>query len=169
MEIVAKIWLFILTLGGEMRIIAVICLSALVLYGCGSDKNSTPSEPGVTVSGSVNDSVVPFAVMNWSTSDGTFDKSGVADSNGNWSVFVPSSVLSQNQELIISATNPSDNKTIRSVVADSDLLSASKTYKSQFTTISQYTEAACQLFGLVLVPTMNRTAGPWNFQFKLTD
>lgn len=63
----------------------VFALMFLLLVGCGSESSTEePPQAGVLLHGAVNVGLVPFAIMEWATTDGAFKKSGVADSNGKW-------------------------------------------------------------------------------------
>ena len=129
-----------------MSRLLVFGLMFLLLVGCGSEPSAEePPQAGVLLQGSVNVGSVPFAIMEWATTDGVFKKSGFADSNGKWSVSVPLADLNHDQGLIIMAVNPINQQKVRSVAATNDLLANPGPLSSNLTTVSQYTEAAFQL------------------------
>lgn len=129
-----------------MSRLLVFALMFLLLVGCGSESSTEePSQAGVLLQGAVNVGPVPFAIMEWTTTDGALKKNGVADINGKWTVFAPFANLNHNQGLIITAGNPINQQKVRSVAATNDLLSNSGPSSANLTTVSQYTEAAYQL------------------------
>jgi hypothetical protein len=121
-------------------------LLLLLLVACGGDKPE--SRNGVLVQGAVNDGSVPHAAMAWSTSDNSFRMDGIADADGRWELIVPFEALASGQMLVIRATNPANQQTIRSVVDTDDLLASSGRFTSDLTTVSHFTEAAFRLAGL---------------------
>lgn len=136
--------------GGSMNYFRrVFVISVLVLVtacggGGGGEEQNPPqsSENGVTVYGSVNDDVVPWAQLLWYTTDGRVEKTGTANAQGEWEVFIPEESLRAGEFLIVEATNPANNLKLHSAIPVGDLLIAGTSYHGKYAVVSHYTEAA---------------------------
>ena len=122
------------------------------ITGCGesggsdsqdSNTSNPKSSNQVTIQGSVNDAPVSHAEIRLVLKSINKEITTLtADENGSWSYLIEKNNLPANSFIIIYATNPANNASIRSVIDTDEILESEDVYKTDETTVSHYTEAA---------------------------
>ncbi len=140
-----------------------------LLTGCGGGDSSPVStndpdpEPSMMViSGSLNDKDISGATVTLkSVESNETIASASTGSSGTYSISVEEDILDTDGTYILSATNPVNGRSLRSMVSGASILSSEDSYSSTLTAISAYSEAA-----YLVAKTKNDSENPLPFLIR---
>lgn len=120
----------------------MVFISIIISVRCGEMKDHSETPDTINISGVVNNGEIPdgnVAMKNLKNNETFSTKS---DTKGNWMISIAREKIVSGDTFLLSATNPENNMTIRSVISADDIISAGNSFSSDETAISNYTEAA---------------------------
>lgn len=122
-------------------VVVVFFISVSIFLQCGDMKDHSGQPETINISGTVNNGEVSSATVMMTNMTSGEIVSTTGDDKGKWILPVQREKMVSGDTFLLSATNPSNGMTLRSMIGVDDILKSDNSFSSEETVISSYTEA----------------------------